>query len=63
MVTTIPASHTQPPSFQSTGMVSDDSLHFRESRRRRALWTLAHLESGDSRAPCVLRMLDEIDQQ
>ncbi|MDH4847921.1 hypothetical protein E8E71_29860 [Pseudomonas sp. BN605] len=44
-------------------MASDDSLHAHERRRRRALWTLAHLEPGDPRAPCVLRVLDEIDQQ
>lgn len=44
-------------------MASGDSLHFRESRRRRALWTLAHLGPGDPRALCVLRVLDEIDQQ
>lgn len=44
-------------------MASEDSLHARERRRRRALWTLAHLEPGDPRAPCVLRVLDEIDQQ
>lgn len=44
-------------------MASDDSLHFRESRRRRALWTLAHLDPGDPRALCVLRVLDEIDRQ
>jgi len=41
----------------------DDSLHLRESRRRRALWTLAHLAPGDPRALCVLRVLDEIDHQ
>ncbi len=44
-------------------MASDGSLHVRERRRRRALWTLAHLEPGDSRAPGVLRVLDEIDKQ
>ena len=44
-------------------MASDDSLHLRESRRRRTLWTLAHLDPGDPRALCVLRVLDEIDQQ
>lgn len=44
-------------------MASDDSLHLRETRRRRALWTLAHLDPGDPRALCVLRVLDEIDQQ
>ncbi len=44
-------------------MASDDLLHSRESRRRRALWTLAHLDPGDPRAPCVLRALEEIDQQ
>lgn len=44
-------------------MASDDSLHFLENRRRRALWTLAHLVPGDPRALCVLRVLDEIDQQ
>lgn len=44
-------------------MASEDSLHSRESRRRRALWTLAHLEPGDPRAPCVLRVLEDIDQQ
>lgn len=44
-------------------MISDDSLHLREKRRRGALWTLAHLRPGDPRALCVLRVLDEIDQQ
>ncbi|KKK08047.1 hypothetical protein EGJ22_06520 [Pseudomonas sp. p99-361] len=44
-------------------MASDDSLHFLENRRRRALWILAHLDPGDPRALCVLRVLDEIDQQ
>lgn len=44
-------------------MASDDSLHARERRRRNALRTLAHLEPGDPRAPCILRALDEIDQQ
>lgn len=44
-------------------MASDDSLHLREVRRRRTLWTLAHLDAGDPRALCVLRVLDEIDQQ
>lgn len=44
-------------------MASDNSLHLRESRRRRALWTLAHLRPGDPRALCVLRVLDQIDQQ
>ena len=44
-------------------MASDDLLHSRESRRRRTLWTLAHLAPGDPRALCVLRVLDEIDQQ
>lgn len=44
-------------------MASDDSLHPRERRRRNALRTLAHLEPGDPRAPCILRALDEIDQQ
>lgn len=44
-------------------MASDDLLHSRENRRRRALWTLAHLEPGDPGAPCALRVLDEIDQQ
>lgn len=44
-------------------MASDDPLHLRENRRRRALWTLAHLGPGDPRALCVLRVLDEIDQQ
>lgn len=44
-------------------MASDDSLHLRETRRRRTLWTLAHLAPGDPRALCVLRVLDEIDQQ
>ena len=44
-------------------MASNDSLHARERRRRRALWTLSHLEPGDPRAPCVVRVLDEIDQQ
>ena len=43
-------------------MASYDSLHALESRRRRALWILAHLDPGDPRAPCVLRVLDEIDQ-
>jgi hypothetical protein len=57
------AFHTQPPSFQAICIVSDDSLHFRESRRRRPLWTLTPFEPGDPRAPCVLRVLDEIDQQ
>ncbi|POF88367.1 hypothetical protein BGP80_10495 [Pseudomonas putida] len=44
-------------------MTSDDSLHFRESHRRRALWTLADLEPGDPKAPYVLNVLDELDQQ
>lgn len=44
-------------------MASDDSLHLRETRRPRTLWTLAHLAPGDPRALCVLRVLDEIDQQ
>lgn len=44
-------------------MASDNPLHLRETRRRRALWTLAHLEPGDPRALCVLRVLDEFDQQ
>lgn len=44
-------------------MASDDSLHLRENRRRKALWTLAHLDPGDPRALCVLRVLNEIDQQ
>lgn len=44
-------------------MASDDLLHSRETRRRRTLWTLAHLDPGDPRALCVLRVLDEIDQQ
>ncbi len=44
-------------------MASDAPLHLRENRRRRALWTLAHLDPGDPRALCVLRVLDEIDQQ
>ena len=44
-------------------MASDDLLHSRETRRRRILWTLAHLDPGDPRALCVLRVLDEIDQQ
>lgn len=44
-------------------MANDDSLYLRESRRRRTLWTLAHLDPGDPRALCVLRVLDEIDQQ
>lgn len=44
-------------------MTSDDSLRHLESRRRRPYWTLANLEPGDPRTPCVLRVLDEIDQQ
>lgn len=44
-------------------MASADSLHARESRRRRTLWIIAHLDLGDPRAPCALRVLDEIDQQ
>ncbi|MDH4552761.1 hypothetical protein E8E68_22995 [Pseudomonas sp. BN607] len=44
-------------------MASDDLLHSRETRRRRTLWTLAHLAPGDPRSLCVLRVLDEIDRQ
>ncbi|WP_182374869.1 hypothetical protein [Pseudomonas putida] len=44
-------------------MASDDSLHFLENRRRRALWTLAHVAPGDPRALWVLRVLEDIDQQ
>lgn len=44
-------------------MASDDLLYSRETRRRRTLWTLAHLAPGDPRALCVLRVLDEIDLQ
>lgn len=44
-------------------MASDDPLHFREVRRRRALWTLAHVAPGDPRALWVLRVLEDIDQQ
>lgn len=44
-------------------MVSDDPFHLQEKRRRRAIWTLAHPRPGDPRALCVLRVLDEIDQQ
>ncbi|XRA79411.1 hypothetical protein RPN52_19540 [Pseudomonas putida] len=36
---------------------------FVKAMRRRTLWTLAHLDPGDPRALCVLRVLDEIDQQ
>ena len=49
-------------STRGNAMASYDSLHALESRRRRALWILAHLDPGDPRAPCVLRVLDEIDQ-
>lgn len=44
-------------------MVGHDELNQRETRRRRALWTLAHLAPGDPRALAVWRVLDELDRQ
>lgn len=49
-------------STRGNALASYDSLHALECRQRRALWVLAHLDPGDPRALCVLRVLDEIDQ-
>ncbi|WP_033063447.1 hypothetical protein [Pseudomonas sp. GM48] len=42
-------------------MTADEDLVYREIARRKALWTLAHLISGDSRAAGIVDVLDEID--
>lgn len=44
-------------------MASNEDLVCREISRRKALWTLAHLLPGDSRAGGILDVLDEIDLQ
>ena len=38
-----------------------EDLQYRETARRKALWTLADLMPGDARAIGVLHVLDEID--
>lgn len=44
-------------------MASNVDLGYREISRRKALWALAHLLPGDSRAGGILEVLDEIDLQ
>lgn len=40
-----------------------DDLRLRESLRRKALWTLAHLLPGDPKAAAILNVLDDIEDQ
>ncbi|WP_240326400.1 hypothetical protein [Pseudomonas syringae] len=40
-----------------------DDLRTRESVRRKALWTLSHLMSGDPKAAAILDLLDHIHDQ
>lgn len=42
-------------------MTANVDLASREIARRKALWTLAHLIPGDSRAAGIVDVLDEID--
>lgn len=44
-------------------MTANVDLASREIARRKALWTLAHLMPGDSRADGIIEVLDEIDLQ
>lgn len=40
--------------------MTPDNLQDRETSRRKALWTLAHLPPGDPKAVAVIQVLDEI---
>lgn len=44
-------------------MTSDAELRHRETARRNALWTLAHILPGDLRALAALDVLDDIEQR
>jgi hypothetical protein len=44
-------------------VISDAELRHRETERRKALWTLAHILPGDVRALDALEVLDDIEQQ
>lgn len=44
-------------------MTANEDFVCREIARRKALWTLAHLIPGDTRANGILDILDEIDLQ
>lgn len=44
-------------------MTSDAELRHRETERRKALWTLAHMLPGDPRALDVLDAIDDIEQR
>ena len=41
----------------------DDELRELEAKRRKALWILAHISPGDSKAFDALSILDDLDLQ
>jgi hypothetical protein len=43
--------------------MTPDNLQDRETSRRKALWTLAHLQPGDPKAVAVIQVLDDIAVQ